>query len=386
MTTIDACVLCLRRTWLLSGLSPFLDTVRDRHGRPDELLALSDADLIQGVAGRRAGPVRARYEAFDPAGARNTIVASGLRAVCRHADGYPAVLTGMPAPPAVLFGAGPLLGGGPNGRGLFASCTGDSGESGGTGRGDIAPAVAIVGSRRCSDYGRAVAASLGRALAAAGVPVVSGMALGVDSAAHEGALGAGGPTVAVLGCGADVAYPARKRALHARLRVQGAVVSEMPPGFAARRWSFPVRNRVIAGLAALTVVVEGEERSGSLITARLARELGREVGAVPGPVTLPGAAGPNALLYDGAHLVRDAQDVLDILYGAGARTISPPRDPSTLPPELRAIHAAVAEGAATPTAIAAAGHDVDSALAGIAELEVRGFVHRGSGGGYFVTP
>jgi DNA processing protein len=164
------------------------------------------------------------------------------------------------------------------------------------------------------------------------------------------------------------------------------VVSELPPGFAARRWCFPVRNRIIAGLASLTVVVEGGERSGSLITARLARDLGRDVGAVPGRVTQPAASGANALLFDGAHVIRHAQDVLDVMFGAGAREAPPPRDTTVLQPGLRDLLEKVAEGNATPAALAATGVALDAALAGLADLEVKGFVRRGPGGEYVVVP
>jgi DNA processing protein len=371
MEPIDTCDDCLRRTWLIAALSPFIDAMRERYGRPDELLALDDGDLIGGLAGERGGMIRATYEAFDAAGPRSVIEAAGLAAVCRHAAGYPRALADTPAPPAVLHGAGPLA------CDLFGGLDTWAGDR---------PAVAIVGARRCSEYGRDVARSIGRGLAASGVAVVSGMALGVDSAAHEGALDAGGPTVAVLGCGADVSYPASKRLLHARLGEAGGVVSELPPGFAPRRWCFPVRNRVIAGLASLTIVVEGGERSGSLITARLARDMGRDVGAVPGRVTQPVASGPNALLYDGAYVIRTAQDVLDVLFGAGARAAPPPRDPTTLEPPLRRLLDAVARGDATPAALTGAGFALDEALAGLAELEVDGFLRRGLGGEYVVVP
>jgi DNA processing protein len=371
VTSIDACDRCLRRTWLLGALSPFIDAMRERYGRPDELLGLGDEDLIAGLARSNGPPIRAGYDGFDPGPARSAVETLKLGAVCRHADGYPRALLDGPAPPAVLHGTGPLL------ARLFAGADTWAGDD---------PAVAIVGARRCSEYGREIARSLGRGLAAAGVAVVSGMALGVDSAAHEGALDSGGPTVAVLGCGADLAYPASKRLLHARLGERGAVVSELPPGFAPRRWCFPVRNRIIAGLASLTVVVEGGERSGSLITARLARDLGRDVGAVPGRVTQPAASGPNALLYDGAYLIRNAQDVLDVLFGAGVRTAPPPRDPATLPPDLRRLHEAVAAGRGTPASLTGAGFALDTALAGLAELEVTGFVRRGAGGEYVVVP
>ena len=369
---VDVCDRCLRRTWLVAALSPFIDAMRERYGRPDELFALEDGELIDGLAGRHGGVIRAAYAGFDGEGPRSVIEAAGMAAVCRHAAGYPRALLDSPAPPALLHGKGPLVE-----DSLFAGLDTWAGER---------PAVAIVGARRCSEYGREVARSLGRGLAAAGVAVVSGMALGVDSAAHEGALDAGGSTVAVLGCGVDVAYPASKRALHARLIQAGGVVSELPPGFAPRRWCFPVRNRVIAGLASLTVVVEGGDRSGSLITARLARDMGRDVGAVPGRVTQAAASGPNALLYAGAYVIRGAQDVLDVLFGAGACAAPPPRDASTLAPHLRSLHAAVASGHATPAALTAAGFALDEALAGLAELEVAGFLRRGTGGEYVVVP
>ncbi len=174
----------------------------------------------------------------------------------------------------------------------------------------------MVGARRASSYGRALARELGRELAAAGLVVVSGLAFGIDACAHRGALEAG-RTVAVLGCGADVAYPAAHRSLWRRIQESGLVLSELPPGTGAWRWSFPARNRIMAALAAMTVVVEAAERSGSLITADLAADLGRDLGAVPGPVNSRVSAGPNNLLAGGACLVRDAQDVLDATIGPG---------------------------------------------------------------------
>ena len=182
----------------------------------------------------------------------------------------------------------------------------------------------MVGARRASSYGRDVARQLGRDLAAAGLVVVSGLAFGVDACAHRGALETG-RTVAVLGCGADVAYPAAHRSLWRRVQENGLVLSELPPGTGAWRWSFPARNRVMAALAGMTVVVEAAERSGSLITADLAADLGRDLGAVPGPVNSRVSAGPNNLLAGGACLVRDAQDVLDAMLGPGARRHRAPR-------------------------------------------------------------
>ena len=190
------------------------------------------------------------------------------------------------------------------------------------------PAVAIVGARRGTAYGLEVARGFGGALTAAGVSVVSGLAIGVDSAAHVGALERpGAAPVAVLAGGADVPYPASKRRLHAAVAARGCVVSELPPGFNAYRWCFVARNRLIAGLADLTVVVEATERSGSLTTADFAEQLGRPVGAVPGPVTSRFSSGTNLLLAAGAAVVRDARDVLDHLLGpaTSSRTRRRPR-------------------------------------------------------------
>jgi len=172
------------------------------------------------------------------------------------------------------------------------------------------PAVAIVGARACSGYGASVARSLARELAAAGLVVVSGLARGVDGEAHRGALDAGGSTVAVLGCGIDRDYPAAHADLARRIAETGLIVSEYAPAVEPAPWRFPARNRVVAGLAAATVVVEARERSGALITADLALEEGREVFAVPGEITSALSAGTNALLKLGASPLTCASDVL----------------------------------------------------------------------------
>jgi DNA processing protein len=172
------------------------------------------------------------------------------------------------------------------------------------------PAVAIVGARACSSYGRSVARSLARELATAGLVVVSGMARGIDSEAHRGALEAGARTSAVLGCGIDRDYPAAHAELARRVANAGLIVSEYAPGVEPAPWRFPARNRVVAGLCAATVVVEGRERSGALITADLALEEGREVFAVPGEITSSLSAGTNALLKLGAAPLTGAGDVL----------------------------------------------------------------------------
>ena len=176
------------------------------------------------------------------------------------------------------------------------------------------PAVAIVGARACSSYGRSVSRSLGRELAAAGLVVVSGMARGIDGEAHRGALDVDGITVAVHGCGIDRDYPAAHRDLAGRIVEKGLIVSEYEPGIEPAPWRFPARNRIIAGLCAATVVVEARERSGALITADFALEDGREVMVVPGEITSAVSIGSNALLRLGATPVTGAADVLEA-YG-----------------------------------------------------------------------
>ena len=189
-------------------------------------------------------------------------------------------------------------------------------------------AVAIVGSRRATPYGLEVAETLAAELAIRGVTIVSGLARGVDSAAHRGALSASGRTLAVLGSGIDVIYPPENRRLAAEIACQGAVVSQFPPGTTPRPWRFPLRNQTLAGLALGVVVVEADERSGALITAGVAADLGREVFAVPGKITSAMSLGPHRLIQEGAKLVRSWADVVQELPEHWRRAV---RAPSTCP-------------------------------------------------------
>lgn len=173
--------------------------------------------------------------------------------------------------------------------------------------------VAIVGSRSASQYARQVARTLAAGLAEAGIVVTSGMARGVDGAAHEGSLAAGGRTIAVFGTGVDIVYPVEHAALAERIAASGLLVSELPPGTPPLPWHFPRRNRIISGLSRAVVVVEASERSGSLITAKMALEQGREVMAVPGSVLYGRNSGAHALIKDGAMPVETAADILDAL-------------------------------------------------------------------------
>jgi len=171
-------------------------------------------------------------------------------------------------------------------------------------------AVAMVGSRKSSDYGEAVTTKISSGLAGVGMTVISGMARGIDTAAHRGAIKAGGRTIAVLGCGLDVAYPPENRGLMEKIAASGAVISEFPPGTRPLRENFPRRNRLISGMSLGVMVVEAASRSGSLITAKHALEQGKEVFAVPGNIMSETSAGTNDLLKQGAKLVTDAEDVL----------------------------------------------------------------------------
>jgi DNA processing protein len=360
--SVAACDACLRRTDLLASLGGTIDVQWKTRAARSKVLGLPDEALL-GLA--RTDAPRRRYDAFDPGAARERITSAGLLAWCRCAPAYPDRLRELPDPPAMLHLAGD--------PGALAD----------------PDAVAIVGARRASAYGLEVARSLGRALSAAGVPVVSGMALGVDSAAHTGALEGAAPTIAVLAGGADVPYPASKRRLHAGIVARGCAVSELPPGFTAFRWCFPARNRIIAGLAGVTVAVEAAERSGSLITVDFAAELGRPVGAVPGPVTSRLSAGTNGLLQTGAAVVREAADVLDLLFAEGAGASRARPEPSAagglaepLEPHLRRLLDAVEQGGGSLATLATTPEQAQAAMRGLTELELRGLVRREFGGRY----
>lgn len=367
---MTACDDCLRRAWLIASLSGNLERTRRRGG----VLALDDEALIDAIGGKERPELARQHAAFEPRRGRAIVQAAGLTSRCPHGAGYPSRLGDLDDPPAALFVAGQ--------SGALDALACDE---------DVAAAVAIVGARRCAGEGEDVARALGQGLAAAGVCVVSGLALGIDSAAHEGALAASrphparpvAPTIAVLAGGADVIYPPSGRGLYTRILATGCVVSELPPGVRPRKWSFPARNRIIAALAGMTVVVQARERSGSLITADLAMQLGRPVGAVPGPVTRGLSQGSNALLHDGAHVIRDARDVLEALL-PGYR--HEPAPGPALDPDLAAALTAVENGHATPGEVAGAqGGDPAAALTALTRLELLGLVRRDPAGRYART-
>ena len=355
---MSACDPCLRRAELIGLLAPQIaDGVRRPGGRTRLLLALPDGDLVRAVTPGMADAMLERLARFDAASMRARTDAAGLEAVCRHDSAYPSGLAELEDAPRVLFVRGDV--------GALRDLA-------------VTPGVAIVGGRSASAYALEVALELGRALAAAGIPVVSGLALGVDAAAHRGTLAGRGRAVAVLASGADVPYPRRHRDLYARIAASGAVVSEMPPGTPVRRWAFPARNRVMAGLAQMVVVVEAAESSGSLITATFAQDIGREVGAVPGRVNARAAAGSNRLIADGAAVVLGVQDILDRILYAGARP-APPPVPADLDTTERAVLDAIEAG---DSPLSAGARDVRRVRAALGRLEALGVIRRDGLGGY----
>jgi len=351
----SSCDACLRRGYLVGLLAaPIAGLLNDRRRRPSEVLSLDDAELAMAVGGSSKDEALAFLAHFDPRRARADLDRAGVDAVCVHRAGYPDAVRDLGDAPAVLFCRGRAE--------LLAKV-------------DEEPAVTIVGTRDATPYALDVAHDLGRGLATAGVTTVSGMALGIDAAAHRGALGARGATIAVLACGPDVAYPRRHRELHRQICAEGLVVSELPPGQRAYRWSFPARNRIMAALSRLTIVVEASESSGTLITADFATQLGRTVAAVPGRVTTRVARGSNKLLRDGAPVIRDAGDALDELFGIGEQ----PRlsvEPPDLDPLERRLLDGIEAGLDMDALCAFAGLPVAQARAALAAVEARGLVRR----------
>jgi DNA processing protein len=304
------------------------------------------------VSAPRSARFGAFVDSFDAGAFAAELARRGLRFVGRSDQGFPPLLRAIHDPPAGLFVRG-------------------SGEIELLGR----AAVAIVGARASSGYGSSVARMLGRELAAAGLVVVSGLARGVDAEAHRGALDTGGTTVAVLGCGIDRDYPAAHAELARRIATAGLVVSEYAPGVEPAPWRFPARNRIIAGLARATVVVEAREASGALITADFALEEGREVFAVPGEITSSLSVGTNALLRLGATPLTSAADVLETLGLAAPDEVAP-----DVGPDAAALLELLRDGPATADELTrASGLEAGAVGAALVELELAGLTAEGAG-------
>jgi DNA processing protein len=301
---------------------------------------------------------RAHAARHPPEAVADALASGGVEIVWPVADGYGERFMGVDPPVSVLFAVGRLE--------LLA-----------------APTIAMVGTRRSTSLGREVARTLGRELASMGVVVGSGLALGIDAAAHTGALAAldGAGPMAVVGTGVDVVYPRANASLWASVAERGLVISEHPPGTAAQAHHFPQRNRVLAALAAAVVVVESHRRGGALITAALAADLGRPVGAVPGSVRNPAAEGANLLLRDGAGVVLEALDALAV---AG---LVPPKPPSGLPawwsppaapPSLsgpeQLVLDVLGDGATVDELVGRSGATLTGVMAALDRLDERGLV------------
>ena len=262
-------------------------------------------------------------------------------------DGYPPALLDLRSPPRMLWAIGDL-----------ATLT--------------PPVVAIVGTRKATPYGERVTREIAGALARAGACIVSGMARGIDGYAHEAALDVGGRTVAVLGTGVDVAYPAAHRPLHRRIRERGLLLSEEAPGAHAGPGSFPRRNRLIAALASVTIIIEAGADSGAGITGGHALELGRTLAAVPGPIDSPQSKGANLFIRDGATVIVEVDDALQ-LVGLTPRARRP--DPEVATPAERAVWSALGEGALDVDSLAArSGLPARECLAAVTTLELNGAI------------
>ncbi len=349
-----ACPVCLRRSWLIARLGPFIQIAcDDRAGRrTPELLRLEDEDLSKAVAPKRADELLEENSRLEEGSMRATLGDAACWACCRHDERFPEGLRDGADAPVCLIGKGSSI--------PLEELT-------------MAGSATVVGARRATGYGLEVARGLGAEVAAAGLILVSGMALGIDGAAHRGALERG-RTVAVLGCGPDRPYPATHARLYRRIVENGLVISETPPATRPWRWSFPARNRIMAALSRITVVVEAARRSGSLITAEMAADAGREVGAVPGPVTAGPSAGTNELITNGAALIRDGNDVLDRLIGTGLRLPEPLFGPDLTIGELRVLGAVEAGAERIDAICAAAELAAGETAVCLARLEIAGYV------------
>ena len=286
--------------WLALKLIPGLGSrisgkLLDRFRTPQSIFRASRSELESaGLGGAVAQSIASGVSFEDAAAQREKMLEAGAELIAIGDARYPQPLREIFDPPIVLFARGRTE--------LLHSIM-----------------LGVVGTRRPTPYGLAVAERISADLAHAGLTIVSGMARGIDTASHKGALGAGGDTVAVLGCGVDVVYPSENRKLAAEIAAKGLIVSEFPMGATAFPQNFPIRNRIISGMSVGVLVVEGAQYSGSAITAKLAMDQGREVFAVPGNITSKQSWGPNLLIKQGARLIQDWNDVISELPAESRR-------------------------------------------------------------------
>ncbi len=353
--------------WLVfnaSGLTPLRQHALLRaFETPERILAASDAELtaVDGITAQHISKLRDGERQVNLPAIKQAMQKTGVHLVTWGSEAYPALLSEIDGAPPLLFVQGGLL-------------QADN------------QALAIVGTRKCSPYGRQIARRLGGDLARRGFTIVSGMAEGIDGEAHQGALEAGGHTIAVMASGPDITYPRSHRQLRADIAASGAVVTEYAFGTEPLRERFPARNRVISGLALGVIVVEAPVRSGALITARHAAEQGRDVFAVPGNVDSPTSGGCHALIKDGAKLVEVAEDIVEglgiMLEAVPVRSVSPQQQADHTADEAAVLKTLSFEPRQVDAIAAEAQLPVATVNATLMLLEMKGLVRRFPGNTY----
>ncbi len=360
----DALLADALRLSMVEGVGPRLrKALLEAFGTAAAVLSAAPADLrrVPGIGPQLTRRIAVARDEIDVEAQLALCTAGGIALLAEHDEAYPRVLREIHDPPGILFVRGQILP-------------------------QDAIAIAIVGSRHATQYGLAQAERLAGSLARAGVTIVSGLARGIDAAAHRGALAAGGRTLAVLGSGLLNIYPPEHVELAADVVAHGALVSEMPPHSPPVAGAFPQRNRIITGLSLGVVVVEASTHSGALISARHAMEQGREVYAVPGRVDNRMAQGCHRLIRDGAKLVETADDILEELgplvapaTGAAGETIHHPAELLLNEIEQQVLQHVAAEPTTIDSVVAASGLPTGQVLSTISVLEMRHLVKRLSG-------
>jgi DNA processing protein len=351
--------------FLLPGVGKRLWTLVEYFGSPGAAWDATAKELSGAPGIGTEGPdgLAQRKAGLDLNSLVAKLESTGISFVCYNEPGYPESLLSIYDPPPVIFFRGRLM-------------AGDS------------LAVAMVGSRKPSPYGQLVAEKLAKDLAAVGIIVVSGMARGVDTIAHRGALAAHGRTIAVMGSGLDIVYPRENKRLMEQIMDSGAVISEFPPGSPPEAWHFPARNRIISGLSQAIVVVEAGERSGALITADFALEQGRDVMAVPGNIVNPLSRGPHRLIKQGARLVEGAGDILDELGLEKLFPANQPREGGSIKmsaEEEVTYRLVTLDPVSLDELIAKSGLLPQKVMAALMYLEIKGFVKQMPGKFYTRT-
>jgi len=363
-SSLDASVAQQLRLALVPGIGPRIyQKLLEQFGTAEQVFAAPSGELrrVPGVGEKLCRAIQRGATEIDVAAELELCRRHDIALLARENPAYPRLLREIYDPPGMLFAQGTLI-------------PADS------------LAIGIVGARHATHYGLAQAERLAASLARAGLTIVSGLARGIDSAAHRGALGAGGRTIAVLGSGLLNLYPPENSELAAEIARQGAVLSEAPPRAEPRTGSFPQRNRLISGLSLGVIVVEASTTSGSLITARLAAEQGREVFAVPGRVDSRVSQGCHRLLRDGAKLVESADDVLEELgplvertSAADGRSVHHPAELQLNETEQQVLAAIGDETTSIDAVVAGCGLATPQVLATLSALEIRRLVRRVSG-------